>query len=164
MQTAIRLVRVIALSRMGSNLFDTGGSIPSYSPSFPPLWSGSENLYFALSWLVRISSFYHFFFALSWLVRISPFYHFFYSIYSRPSMYSIPSRKTVRCSVRGAPPISTFSTTCALALSLLINLSIYTIHFPIFFNSLFKTQTKFLHFDLRLYLMLGCWMNLLSKQ
>jgi len=31
------------VSRMGSNLFDTGGSTPSY---FPPFWSGSENLYF----------------------------------------------------------------------------------------------------------------------
>jgi len=30
---------------MGSNLFDTGGSLPSYSSSFP-LWSGSQNLYF----------------------------------------------------------------------------------------------------------------------
>ena len=33
---------VIWVSRMGSNLFDTGGSIPSYSP----LWSESQNLYF----------------------------------------------------------------------------------------------------------------------
>jgi len=35
----------IVLSRMGSNLFDTGGSTPSYSPSFT-LRSGSQNLYF----------------------------------------------------------------------------------------------------------------------
>ncbi len=35
------------LSRMGSNLFDTGGSSSSNSPLFPPFWSGSENLYFA---------------------------------------------------------------------------------------------------------------------
>jgi len=70
------------LSRMGSNLFDTGGSIPSYSPSFP-LWSGSENLYFirfcppligriSLSWLIE---------SFSWLVRISSFYHFFYGVH-----------------------------------------------------------------------------------
>ena len=31
------------VSRMGSNLFDTGGSTPSY---FPSVWSDSENLYF----------------------------------------------------------------------------------------------------------------------
>jgi len=38
------------LSRMGSNLFDTGGSTPSY---FPSVWSDSEKLYFPVLGLPR---------------------------------------------------------------------------------------------------------------
>jgi len=39
---------------MGSNLFDTGGSLPSYSLSFlPPFWSESQNLYSPRFWLVE---------------------------------------------------------------------------------------------------------------
>jgi len=41
---------VSIISRMRSNLFDTGGSTPSY---FPSVWSDSENLYFSVFGLPR---------------------------------------------------------------------------------------------------------------